>query len=260
MAAKKILTVEDDQIIAKILSLRLYKLGYTVLGNATSADAAFIMALEQSPDIVIMDIGLEGKANGIIAAKYLYHFFGKPIVFCTAHSGNRIVANAKEAMPLGFIVKPFNDKDLFNAIEFALNSYDSYRPDNMTSQELQDLINLDMSIMFLDTSGRIIYYNPYSEHLTGIPYKKAFFSNIQSILEFDYKSSIGSHNPSLLETIREVSAIGRGIEIVIITQKNGKRKVVMLNARPRKDTRNQIIGHIIKLEENFAKTRALNQK
>ncbi len=259
MAAKTILTVEDDPVIAKILSLRLYKLGYTVLGNATSADAAFIMAIEQNPDLVIMDIGLEGKANGIIAGKYLYHFFSKPIVFCTAHSGSKVVENAKQAMPLGFIVKPFNDKDLFNAIEFSLNSFASYKPNNMPSQDLQDLVNLDLSIMFLDSSGRIIYYNPYSEHLTGIPYKKAFFMGIQQVIEYDYKSTIGSQNPSLLETIREVSAIGRPLDIVIKTIKSGKRKALELTARPRKDTHNNIIGYMIKLEEDFVKTRALNQ-
>ena len=259
MSARRILTVEDDPVIAKILSLRLYKLGYSVLGNATSADDAFIMAVEANPDLVIMDIGLEGRANGIIAGKYLYHFFSKPIVFCTAYSGSKVVENAKQAMPLGFIVKPFNDKDLFNAIEFSLNAYNSYRPNNMTSSELQDLVNLDLSIMFLDTSGRIIYYNPYSEHITGIPYKKAFFMNIQKIIEYDHKSAIGYQNPSLFETIREVSAIGRPLDIVVKTLKSGKRKVLELNARPRKDSHNNIIGYMIKLEEDFVKTRALNQ-
>lgn len=129
----------------------------------------------------------------------------------------------------------------------------------MTSSELQDLVNLDLSIMFLDTSGRIIYYNPYSEHLTGIPYKRAFFRNIQNVIEYDHKSALGYQNPSLIETIREVAAIGRPLDIVIKSLKSRKRKVLELNARPRKDTHNTIIGYMIKLEENFVKTRAMNQ-
>lgn len=260
MTAKQILIVEDDILIARILADRLTKLGYSVSDITKSADEAILHSIQHTPDLVMMDIELEGKADGISAAKYIYLFFSIPVVFCTAHFGGEVIKKAKEALPFGFVSKPFDDRDLFNSIEIALNSYEAYKQTGMDSKTFKEVIHIDLGVIFLDVDGKIIFINPYAEHLTGISYKKAFYENIDEVIAYDAGSTTGSRHSSLLDTIREVSAIGRGIEIVIKTKIFGKRKAMQMNAKPRKDKRGQIIGYMVKLEEDFKRTRALNEK
>ncbi|MCP1662332.1 MAG: response regulator [Methanocalculus sp. MSAO_Arc1] len=258
---KQILIVEDDPLIARILSDRLKKLGYGVSGMVTSADDAIMHAIEFTPDLVMMDIGLEGKASGISAAKYIYLFFSIPVVFCTAYSGLDCLNRAKEAMPFGFVQKPFTDRDLLNSIEMAMNSYEAYRQTEVDPHSFREVIHLDLGIIFVDADGKIIYSNPYAEHMTSISHKKSFFESIERVIDYDHAASTGykSTSNSLLETVREVAAIGRATDIVIKSKIFKKRKAFKMNVKARKDKRGAIIGYMIKLEEDFNRSRELNK-
>ncbi len=120
MAGEKILLVEDDDVIAKVADWRLKNLGYTVCGRATNAAEAMELVVNAKPDLVLMDINIQGDLDGIETAKMIKKGFNIPVVYVTSHSDGPTLERARETRPDGFIVKPFDDKDLRVAIELAL--------------------------------------------------------------------------------------------------------------------------------------------
>ncbi|MDD1694816.1 MAG: response regulator [Methanoregula sp.] len=120
MSNEKILLVEDDNIIAKVADWRLKNLGYTVCGRATTGAEAMEIVVNQKPDLVLMDINIQGDIDGIETAKMIKKGFNIPVVYVTSHSDGATLERAKATNPDGFIIKPFDDEDLRVAIELAL--------------------------------------------------------------------------------------------------------------------------------------------
>lgn len=120
MAPKKILIVEDDDIIAKVEDWRLKNLGYEVAGRAVSGAEAMELVAKTKPDLVLMDINIQGDMDGIETAKRIKKQFSIPVVYVTSHSDGPTLDRAKATQPDGFVVKPFEDNDLRVAIELAL--------------------------------------------------------------------------------------------------------------------------------------------
>ena len=116
----KILVVDDEAIITMQLEERLSALGYEVMGMAASGEESIEKARRLTPDIVLMDIVMPGKMNGIEAAKKINEEMGIPVVFVTSYADDAIIAKAKDARPYGYIVKPFNELEIKAAIEIAL--------------------------------------------------------------------------------------------------------------------------------------------
>jgi len=120
MTKAKIFIVEDDDIIAKTTEWRLKKLGYEVSGRAINGKDAIEEITRKHPDLVLMDINLPGDIDGITAADIIRKTLDLPIIYITARSDDETLHLAKATHPAGYIVKPFEDKDLRVAIELAL--------------------------------------------------------------------------------------------------------------------------------------------
>lgn len=120
MSEGRILIVEDEHIVAMGIKRMLKNMGYTLAGVASSGEDAINKAESTFPDLVLMDIMLKGNINGIEAAKEIKARFGIPVVYLTACSESKIVERAWKTEPLGYIVKPFDEKDLKKSIDVAL--------------------------------------------------------------------------------------------------------------------------------------------
>ena len=120
MALEKILVVEDEGIVLLHIKKTLERLGYTVSGIAATGEDAIMRAMEDRPDLVLMDVVLRGAADGIDAAEKIRGLFAIPIIYLTAHADETTLQRAKVTEPFGYIVKPFKERDLFISIEFAL--------------------------------------------------------------------------------------------------------------------------------------------
>jgi CheY-like chemotaxis protein/DNA-binding PadR family transcriptional regulator len=116
----KILVVDDEAIITMQLEERLSAMGYTVAGMAASGEEAVEKARRIRPDLVLMDIVMPGKMNGIEAAKIVASDLNIPVVFVTSYADDAIIEKAKSVRPYGYIVKPFNELEIKAAIEVAL--------------------------------------------------------------------------------------------------------------------------------------------
>jgi len=120
MNSVKILVVENEQIVAEDIKFRLQRLGYAVSGTALSGQEAVKKAEEIYPDLVLMDIVLEGKMDGIEAASIISSRFNIPVVYLTAYADDKTLERAKITEPFGYILKPFEDRELHITIEMAL--------------------------------------------------------------------------------------------------------------------------------------------
>jgi CheY-like chemotaxis protein len=112
--------VEDDGIVAMDIESRLKKLGYSISGTVIYGEKAIEKVEELKPDMVLMDIVLKGEMDGIEAAEIIRARFDIPVVFLTADADEERFERAKLAIPFGYILKPFQDRDLKITIELAL--------------------------------------------------------------------------------------------------------------------------------------------
>lgn len=121
MTEQKILIVEDESIVAKDLEMTLNHLGYDVIGNCDNGDEAYKIALEKKPDLLLMDIFIKGKTDGIETASRIKKELSVPVVYLTAFSDESTLNRAKETKPHGYLTKPFDEKDLYITVEMVLN-------------------------------------------------------------------------------------------------------------------------------------------
>ena len=120
MNSPKILIVEDERIIAMTLQQLLEDRDYTVVGICGSGEAAIEKAAQLRPDLVLMDINLEGAMDGTEAARHIYERNRIPVIFLTAYSQNHTLDRAADSTPFGYLVKPVNAAELHASIRMAL--------------------------------------------------------------------------------------------------------------------------------------------
>jgi PAS domain S-box-containing protein len=119
-SSNKIMVVEDEAVIALRLQQMLTKMGYDVTDMAHTGEEAIEKVRSQQPDLILMDIMIPGKLDGIEVAEILKEELDIPAIFLTAYSDKNIIERAKKVEPYGYIVKPFQDREIKAAIEVAL--------------------------------------------------------------------------------------------------------------------------------------------
>ncbi|MFT6502986.1 MAG: DNA-binding NarL/FixJ family response regulator [Crocinitomicaceae bacterium] len=117
MTIQRILIAEDDMIIQMYLSLVLTKAGYTIVGEARNSEQVLRLAKEKEPDLIILDIGLDGSVDGIDTAEELTQFCRIPFLFLTGNSDESTIKRAKLAGPIGFVFKPIDEVRLVDVIK-----------------------------------------------------------------------------------------------------------------------------------------------
>src|ERR1051325_11680309 len=119
METPQILVVEDEAITAMDMERRLIRLGYRVPAVAGSAREALLLASETHPDLVLMDIQLGGGPDGITAAEELGERLDLPVTYVTAYADDATLARARSTSPYGFLIKPFDERELHAVIQMA---------------------------------------------------------------------------------------------------------------------------------------------
>ena len=125
MSRSRILIVEDEAIVALDIEERLTGMGYELAGHASNGEDALALVRAGKPDLVLMDIQLQGSKDGIAVAEEIHRLIHLPVIFLTAYSEEATLDRAKLAEPYGYILKPFDDRELKSAIEIALYKHAS---------------------------------------------------------------------------------------------------------------------------------------
>src|SRR5688572_6793985 len=124
MSKAGILIVEDSFIVAFHLRKTLEKEGYRVAGAEASGEEALLFLEKNKPDVVLMDIMLNGQMDGIETARTIRSRFNLPVIYLTALSDRETIQRAKITEPFGYLTKPFEERELFTAIEIALYKHE----------------------------------------------------------------------------------------------------------------------------------------
>jgi DNA-binding NarL/FixJ family response regulator len=119
----KVLIVEDDPLIAIDIEQILSNLNFRVSGTAFNADDALQCLKNNTPDIVLLDVNLESDKDGINIAEIINEKYQLPFIYLTAHADKNTLERAKKTKPAGYIIKPFDERDLLAGIEIGLYNY-----------------------------------------------------------------------------------------------------------------------------------------
>lgn len=136
MCQKKILIVEDESIIAEDISDSLISLGYRITGMVYSGEEAIEAAAKCRPDLVLMDVNLQGEIDGITAAAEIRSRFKIPVVYLTAYADENTLRRVNATKPFGYIVKPFEEKNLHTTIQLALHRHEYDSLTNLPNRSL----------------------------------------------------------------------------------------------------------------------------
>ncbi len=138
----KILVVEDELLVATDIEESLTALGYTVQKTVDTGLGAIAEVERLLPDLILMDINLKGEMSGIEAAKQIIQTHDVPIIYLTANADLATINKAKVALPYGYIIKPFTDKDLQINIEIAIFKFQNDLKFKMESEQFATFFNL----------------------------------------------------------------------------------------------------------------------
>jgi signal transduction histidine kinase len=188
MAAAKILIVEDESIIALDIQNSLTNSGYDVVAIADCAIAALDYAAQLRPDLVLMDIRIRGDRDGVQTAEAIRSEFALPVVYLTAHADENTLQRAKISGPFGYILKPFEDRELITTIEIALSRHQAeaaIRESLFKEQELHELKSRFVAVVsheFRNPLNAILFSTEllqrYGEQLSGEK-KETYLHRIQ---------------------------------------------------------------------------------
>lgn len=239
----RILIVEDDEIIRNLITTMLERKGYAVAGQISSGEEAIVKAAELEPDLVLMDIGLSGKLDGVAAARYIFQLFQVPIVFLTAHCDDSLIERAKTAQPLGYILKPFTDKDLTSNVGLALYNHGirkKYLDTYPIGHPRKILAALDL-VLVLDFHGTIVFYNPYATKMLELPEDEILMHHWRDVMKLVYEPTRKEITDPVPEVVRQMVVIMHEFNTVLVTN-DGKIKTVSVTVRPIKDDKHELVG------------------
>ncbi len=193
MSSAKILIVEDEGIVALDLQNRLNQLGYHTVGRATTGKDAISLALTLEPDLVLMDIQIQGDVDGIETARRIHEHRNIPIIYLTAYANEQTIQRAKTTEPYGYLIKPFEERELYTTVEIALYKSCAERKIEEQAQQLNRILySVPEGVILLDADRQILQANAIAvEHLTCL-------ADANNSVSLDY---LGGYNLSeLLQT------------------------------------------------------------
>jgi PAS domain S-box-containing protein len=179
----QILVVEDERVVARDIKACLENLGYTVPAIATSGAEAITKAKALHPDVVLMDIRLEGEMDGTQAAQQIWDELHIPIIYSTGYSDHATVERATMTEPFGYILKPIKERDLYVAVKTALQRHQLETKLKEREQWLSTILRaIGDGVIVVDTQSRVRFLNLAAEALTGWQQEEAINQPIANVL------------------------------------------------------------------------------
>jgi PAS domain S-box-containing protein len=256
MSEITVLIVEDEGIVAKDLSIRLVRLGYKVCGIAAQAHQAIQMAQDLKPGLILMDIQLDGSLDGIEAAEMIQQAQDIPVIFLTAHSDPATLARAKLTGPSGYILKPFEERELAIQIELALYKHQADRQLREQREWLRvTLTSIGDAVIATDDLGRISFLNPVAEALTGWTAHEAMGRPVAEVFRIiNEQTGLAVEDPVAC-VLRECRTIPLANHTALVT-KDGRSVPIEDSASPIMDANGRVIGVVLVFHDVTDKRRA----
>ncbi len=238
MSGNRILLVEDEAVVALDIRNRLKSLGYEVIGIVSSGEEAVKVVDELVPELILMDIMLDGDMDGIEAAGAIKERHNIAVIYLTAYADAQTLQRAKITEPFGYIIKPFEDRELGTTIEMALYKF------RMESRLVESerwlsttLRSIGEGVITIDENRRIRFMNPVAETILGLApgdYEDISLDKV-FILEDEPVARGG-----LMDDLKSIGKNGR-----MLALPDGRRVPVETNASPIVDEKGVSWGTVI---------------
>lgn len=251
-----VLIVEDEVLVARDIAQSLAELGFGVAGSVRSGEDALVLAARSPPSLILLDIKLAGALTGIDVAERVRAELQVPFVFLTSHSDDATLDRAKATRPHGYLLKPFNTRDLKSTIEIALAQHDlesrlvaSERWTAMLLRAIGD------GVIATDAEGRVSFLNPAAEQITGWTAAEALGRAVEEVCPVSRDGAPLVH--PLARTLRtgERTALEAGAEL---ETRRGVRRVIADTAAPIVGDRG-VVGAVMVFQD-VTEQRALAQR
>jgi PAS domain S-box-containing protein len=264
--SKRVLVVEDESIVALEIQERLMGFGYIAV-IASSGNEAIKKADEFHPDIILMDIMLKGGMDGIEAAGRIKESMDIPIIYLTAYSDETTIERAKSTQPSGYLIKPFQARELNVSLDIALYKHDVERRLKESERWLNATLNsIGDAVITTDGKGIIKLINPYAEALTGWRHEYAVGRQLEEVFSVICAKTGEKAGDPLNKLVREGNFFGLA-EDTFLLSKNGNRMPVEVIGYPILGDQNKLAGSVIvfyditerkKIEEKMLKNNIKN--
>jgi PAS domain S-box-containing protein/putative nucleotidyltransferase with HDIG domain len=255
MNKTKILVVEDESIVARDIQNMLIGLGYEVTAVVSGAKIAVKMAEETRPDLVLMDVMLQGEVTGVDAAEHIYTQFNIPVVYLTAYADPSTVQRAKKTEPFGYIIKPFEERELQTTIEIALYKYKMQLELKERERWLSTILkSIGDGVIATNKDGLITFMNPLAEQLTEWKQDEALDKPLRDVFR------VMNEEPGKMQNI-PVRKIIEGAEPALsngsyLVSKKGKKTPIDPRFEPIKNEGGSISGMVLAFTDITPRKRA----
>jgi len=245
MAEAQIVVVEDESIVAEHIRRSLQKLGYSVSSVVNTGEKAIKCVEENNPDLVLMDIVLQGEMDGIETARKIRSRFNIPVVYLTAYSDEKILERAKITEPFGYVIKPFSERELRINIEIALYKHRMELELKENERWLAaTLKSLGEAVIATDKKGIIRIMNPFAEVLTGWKREEALGKPLAAVFNVISEGKDKTIEDPITKAIRQDSFYGLEDHTVLIARM-GTRIPVDIIGTSIKDDADNVIGVVL---------------
>ncbi len=236
--ATKILVVEDENIVAKDIQNTLKALGYTVTAVVASGEEAIQKAGETQPDLVLMDIMLKGYQDGVEAARQIFARFNIPVVYLTAYTDETTLQRAKITEPYGYILKPFEERELHIAIEMAIYKHKMAKKLKEREHWLATILrSINDAVIVTDDKSLITFMNPVAETLTGWKLKDALGTNLAEVFKIV--------SPENRTAAQPASRNGDAANYSLLIASDGREIPIDDSAAPIRDENGNLTGAVL---------------
>ena len=186
-----ILIVEDEAIVAESLQRKLEKMGYSVADICASGSDALKSIEKLHPDLILMDIKLEGNLDGIETAQSIAGKYDLPIVYLTAYADEPTLQRAKLTEPYGYVLKPFTDRELRSNIEIAFYKYQMEKELKESEKRLRKIIQeMRNGLLVVDNNWKISFANEHFLEITGYAHDDIYDQDVKILLDEDNLESV----------------------------------------------------------------------
>lgn len=249
MIKTRIHIVEDESIVALDIQDRLTELGYTVTGVADRGAEALAQIAATPPDLVLMDIHLKGAMDGIAAADAIRHRWHIPVVFLTAFADEHTLQRAKTTEPFGYIIKPFEDREIQSTIEIALYKHGAEERLRESEQRYATtLSSIGDGVIATDAQGRVTFMNPVAEKLTGWSQAQAHGRRLAEVFKIVNELTRLTVDDPVAEVLREGKTVALADHTLLIGQ-DGREIPINDSAAPIVGEDGRITGTVLVFQD-----------
>jgi len=256
MEKARILIVEDEGIIARDIGERLETLGYSVSGILSSGEDVLHGAETLRPDLVLMDIVLKGEIDGAEAATQVRARLHIPVVYLTAYADESTLQRAKVTEPFGYILKPFDDRELQIGIEIALYKHRMEKRLQESERWLSTtLTSIGDAVIATERQGLVAFMNPVAEKLTGWKQQEALGRDLKDVFHILNEKTRHPAPSPIERVIREGIVVGLGNHTLLIA-KDGREIPIQDSGAPIQDDKGQVVGVVLVFHDDTERRRA----